>query len=98
MTATAQAGRMRAAPVARARVQSDLLFDWVMVLLSAWFLGGLYLDGWAHHHLAELESFFTPWHAVFYSGFVAVAALLVGTAIADRRRGLAWRQAVPAGY
>ena len=42
--------------------------DWVMVVLGGWWLGGLYLDGWAHNHLSTtLESFLTPWHAAFYS-------------------------------
>ena len=42
-------------------------------------LGGATLDGWAHTHVPErLETFFTPWHAVLYSGFLASAAALVG--------------------
>jgi hypothetical protein len=45
-------------------------YDWAVVALSVWFLGGLVLDGWAHNHIPELESFFTPWHAVFYSRFL----------------------------
>ena len=40
-------------------------YDWTVVLLSVWFVGGLILDGWAHNHIPELESFFTPWHAAF---------------------------------
>ncbi|MGH9895477.1 MAG: hypothetical protein ACREA0_26535, partial [bacterium] len=31
------------------------------------------LDGWAHVTRGGVETFFTPWHAAFYSGFVAVA-------------------------
>ncbi|GEM47022.1 hypothetical protein [Deinococcus cellulosilyticus] len=45
--------------------------DWTFTLASLWFVAGLYLDGWAHTHVAELETFFTPWHAVLYSGFFA---------------------------
>jgi hypothetical protein len=33
----------------------------------------MFLDAWAHNNLAQLETFFTPWHAVLYSGFVALA-------------------------
>jgi hypothetical protein len=52
-------------------------FDWVMVALGGWLLGGFYVDGWAQNHLATiLESFFTPWHAAFYSGFMAVAGVM----------------------
>ncbi|MBI4943522.1 MAG: hypothetical protein HY830_22495 [Actinobacteria bacterium] len=50
--------------------------DGVTALLSRWFTAGLLLDAWAHNNLPGLESFFTPWHAVFYSGFAATAAWL----------------------
>src|SRR5262245_32914921 len=73
-------------------------YDWTAVLLSAWFLGGLFLDGWAHNHIPEMESFFTPWHAVFYSGFLAVAGFLMATLVRNYSKGYAWPDAVPAGY
>ena len=70
-----------------------------MVMLSAWFIGGLFLDGWAHNHLAEsLETFFTPWHGVFYAGFFAVAGFLVFTVIRNLAQGFSGFRAVPAGY
>lgn len=55
--------------------------DYLIAGLSLWYTGGLFLDGWAHNHLGSaLETFFTPWHAVFYSGFLAVTvALLVAS-------------------
>jgi hypothetical protein len=62
----------------------------VTVLLGVWFTVGLFLDAWAHNNVPRLETFFTPWHAVFYSGFVATAAWVVWTA---RNR-----QAIPRGY
>src|SRR5581483_11876177 len=47
-------------------------FDLIVAVLSLWILAGLYLDGSAHHHIPDLiETFFTPWHAVLYSGFAA---------------------------
>ncbi len=73
-------------------------FDWLIVALSAWFLGGLYLDGWAHIHVPELETFFTPWHFVLYSGFVVLALVLAVTAMRNRRRGAPWAQVMPPGY
>src|SRR5688500_17478653 len=42
-------------------------------LFSAWLLSGLFIDGWAHSNLPTLETFFTPWHAALYSGFLATA-------------------------
>jgi hypothetical protein len=69
-----------------------------MAGLGAWLLGGLYLDGWAHIHVPALETFFTPWHAVLYSGYAANAAALVVTFCRNRRRGAARSRALPAGY
>jgi hypothetical protein len=72
--------------------------DLVTVALSAWLIGGLFVDGWAHVTRPQLETFFTPWHAAFYSGFVA-SALWIGWSVWSRRRpGAAWRDAVPPGY
>jgi hypothetical protein len=75
-----------------------LAFDWVMMSLSLLFLGGLYLDGWAHNHGRVDDSFFTIWHAFFYSGFGLVALLLTGTLVVNRWRGAAWSGALPQGY
>ncbi len=62
--------------VQRKQPAGSMQFDRVMVALCSWLMGGLYLDGWAHNHVPELETFFTPWHAVLYSGFFAVAGFL----------------------
>ncbi len=78
-------------------VLSRPAFDWAVALLSAWMMAGLYLDGWAHHHI-QVESFFTPWHAVLYSGFLAAAGLLGVTFGRNLLQGAAWREALPAGY
>jgi hypothetical protein len=69
-----------------------------MALLSAWLVGGLFLDGWAHTHGKVDQSFFTPWHAVFYSGFAAVALALLVTLVRRRSRTQSWRAAIPMGY
>lgn len=41
-----------------------------------WMVIGLFLDGWAHDN-NKPETFFTPWHALLYSGFAA--SVLWGT-------------------
>lgn len=42
------------------------------MLFGLWMTIGLFLDGSFHQDLVGTEeSFFTPWHAVFYSGFLA---------------------------
>ncbi len=61
----------------QAQASSSLRFDWIMVVVSIWWLGGLFIDGWAHSNIPQLETFFTPWHAVFYSGYLAVAFTLL---------------------
>lgn len=73
-------------------------FDWAFLVPCAWLVGGVFLDGWAHNHIPALETFFTPWHGVLYSGYFAVAAFLVCTLVYNHRRGSAWQRAVPAGY
>jgi hypothetical protein len=64
-------------PAAQKKVGSSLRFDWIMVVVSVWWLGGLFIDGWAHSNIPQLETFFTPWHAVFYSGYLAVTLTLL---------------------
>ena len=70
--------------------------DLAVALAGLWPVGGLYLDGWAHTHVPALETFFTPWHAVLYSGFLVLAASLVPAAWWRRRAPV--RDALPAGY
>ncbi len=75
-----------------------LRFDRLMIVLSAVFLGGLYLDGWAHNHGRVDQSFFTLWHAFFYGGF-GLTALAMGSAVLlNRLRGFALAAAIPDGY
>ena len=73
-------------------------YDWTVAILSGWFVGGLFLDGWAHRHVPELESFFTPWHAVFYTGFLAVAGFLMAMLMRNHAKGYPWQHAMPPGY
>jgi len=73
-------------------------FDWWMTLCAGWMLAGLYLDGWAHRHIPNLESFFTPWHGLLYSGFFATFSLLGVTAWRNHARGWPWLESVPPGY
>lgn len=67
---------------------------------SVWTIVGLFLDGYAHEHFRELESFLTPWHGVFYSGFAFTAWQVLR--IVARRRAAApaqpWSRAVPPGF
>ena len=73
-------------------------FDWRFVVLAAWVVGGLYLDGWAHNHGKVDGSFFTPWHAVLYSGFTVSLGFLAYQQWRNVNKGFAWRRALPQGY
>lgn len=72
--------------------------DLITLAAGVWLLTGTYIDGWAHNNLHDLETFFTPWHAVLYSGFAACAAW-IGLLVWRRRLpGSRWLDAVPSGY
>ncbi|MFC4640524.1 hypothetical protein [Deinococcus hohokamensis] len=86
-------------PAQAAPDRASLRQHLVTILLGWWLVGGLFLDGWAHNHSGEaLESFFTPWHAVFYSGFAAVAGWSLWLASRGWRRGRRGLGALPEGY
>lgn len=70
----------------KTQLASNLRFDWTMVVVSVWWLGGLFIDGWAHSNIPQLETFFTPWHAVLYSGFLAVALTLIVKTLQNLRQ------------
>jgi hypothetical protein len=72
-------------------------FDWLVIAASAWLLGGLYWDGWAHGYGLP-DSFWTVWHAAFYSGFAACAVVILGAVARARPHAPSWRDAIPAGY
>lgn len=75
-----------------------LRFDYAAAATASWLIGGLYLDGWAHLHVPELETFFTPWHGVLYAGFLAFVVLLVGVTLWNQRQTRAWARSIPRGY
>jgi hypothetical protein len=74
------------------------IFDLLVVLGGLWFIFGLYLDGWAHSQRGLVDSFFTPWHAVLYSGFLAVGAAIGGMQVRNMLRGHRLTRALPRGY
>ncbi|MGI5158409.1 hypothetical protein [Microbispora sp. CA-102843] len=72
--------------------------DLVTALLGIWFGVGLMIDAWAHSNLTALETFFTPWHAVFYSGFAVVSGWIIWQVWRNVRAGRQGLAAVPTGY
>ena len=74
-------------------------FHRAMALLSAWIIFGIHIDGWAHTHVDEtLETFFTPWHGIFYAGFTAAAGYLFVSLLRFRAQGFPLQSALPVGY
>lgn len=69
-----------------------------MTLLSTWFIVGIYMDGWAHNHIPELETFFTPWHGVLYSGYLVTAAFLLFLAFRGGNANYIWYKHLPSAY
>lgn len=66
--------------VADRQARSDEIAGAVFTL---WIVTGLFVDGWAHN-VDKPEDFFTPWHFILYSGFVA--SVLWFSAVGVRRR------------
>lgn len=60
--------------------------DFLVGFISLWISCGFFLDAWAHGHV-PVETFFTPYHGVFYSGMLALVLVLV-----------AFRKTIPQTY
>src|SRR5262245_11121971 len=78
--------------------KSSARFDWIVAGLSAWIIGGLYLDGWAHSHGKVDDVFFTPWHAILYSGVLVLFIFLFIHQVRNVLKGYPLRRALPKGY
>jgi hypothetical protein len=71
--------------------------EWTGLGFGLWMVAGLFLDGWAHDD-GRPESFFTPWHAVLYSGFAATVLAAVIAVWRRRASSSSLRAAVPRGH
>ena len=90
--------RSIAGPAARpVAADAGTRFDWLVLATIAWLVGGLFADGWAHNN-ALPDSFWTVWHAIFYSGYAACAAVLLGAIAVRRPAAASWPDAIPRGY
>jgi hypothetical protein len=75
----------------------NLAFDYAVAACSFWIASGFFLDAWAHGHV-PIESFFTPYHGVFYSGMLAMVLVLAAFALHNRARGYGWGGCIPRSY
>jgi hypothetical protein len=71
--------------------------DLLTGIVGLWLAGGFLWDSWAHLHVA-VETFFTPYHAIFYAAMVAGALVLAVTALRNRARGYPRGHLLPAAY
>lgn len=71
----------------------------VTMLTGMWLIIGVFIDGFAHNH-GVVETFFTPWHAILYSGYLACAVWIFILTFQNKSKAHYgnWIEAVPAGY
>ena len=77
---------------------TSLRIDWVLTALSVWLIGGFYIDLWAHAHGEVDDTFFTPWHAVLYTGAASFGVAMGLLAIFGGPRGIPARHVLPGPY
>ena len=51
--------------------------DLLTCLFGVWLVVGIFIDAYNHVTNPSLETFWTPWHAIFYAGFTASALWIV---------------------
>ena len=73
-------------------------FDYWFILFTTLFIVGVFLDAWAHSHGRTDETFFTPWHAVLYTGAFTSLGFMLLNVYHNWQRGYVGGQLVPAGY
>jgi hypothetical protein len=76
---------------------TSVRYDAGMLVFALWFFIGLFLDGAAHNR-EEVDSFFTPWHLVLYTGFAACAGWITFGWARNLRKGYSAINAIPRGY
>jgi hypothetical protein len=83
----------------QARPRARWRDDMITILLGLWLIIGVFVDGYAHTNLrSTIEDFFTPWHALLYSGFMATALWSTWLVVQNLRLGRRGLAAIPAGY
>ena len=84
------------------KVPSQLItgrtFDIIFLALTLLFSTGQFCDAWAHNNIPHLETFFTPWHGVLYSGLLFLVIGLTAVIIINHHRGAPWLETLPKGY
>ena len=71
--------------------------DLLVGIVGLWLAAGFLLDSWAHLH-TQIETFFTPYHAAFYSAMVAGTLILAVVARRNLALGFTGINVLPAAY
>ena len=85
------------AGIPRGAAPRSATLDLLVGIVGLWLAGGFLLDSWAHLHIA-IESFFTPYHATFYSAMVAGTVILAIAARRNYQLGFTGWNVLPAAY
>lgn len=87
-------------PVAFASSLSGIRLDAVVTAILLWSVTGVVLDIRSHVEGVDFtrEGFLTPEHTMFYTGFLALGALVAAVSWGRYRDGAGLREAVPEGY
>jgi hypothetical protein len=79
--------RARAGDVAVDRPILSPRENLITCALATWMLAGIYLDGWAHRNRDLHDSIVTPWHGLFYAGYIAFASWTLWVVLRRLRDG-----------
>lgn len=77
--------------------RQELIFDWVIVCLGLWMIGGAHLYAWVKHQI-PIETYFSFWRSLWYSGYVAISTVLLWRFLFSLKNSRSLRGAIPAGY
>ena len=71
--------------------------DLAIGVIGLWLATGFLWDSWAHLHV-PVETFFTPYHGIFYAAMVAGTIVLSVTALKNRAHGYRGWNLLPKAY
>ncbi len=71
--------------------------DFAIGFCGLWLSAGFMWDSWAHLHVG-VETFFTPYHAVFYAAMVGASIAFAVAAVRNYRLGYRFPQLLPIAY
>jgi hypothetical protein len=83
--------------IRRGPAPPNATLDLLVGICGLWLAAGFLWDSWAHLHVS-IESFFTPYHAIFYSAMVAGMLILAVFARRNLALGFTGLNALPAAY